>query len=202
MFISGVFAVPSCPDQSPLQGGQLLSDDYLFREGHIFSRCGSGDHQSSRNRACMSVSIRRDRIATVIAPEANSLFNWLGRRSGNHERSDSKGGIANLMWCRINMHASSISSDGVCVGAESKDSLRQIGIFGQSEGRLKMHNIRCKSKETTSFSGGVALSEVHHLRRRRWGRYIAHGRYIHLDISLSKKWHCRRKAGHSQRRLS
>ena len=57
------------------------------------------------------------------------------------------------------MHASSISSDGVCVGAESKDSLRQIGIFGQSEGSLKMHNIRCKSKETTSFSGGVALSE-------------------------------------------
>ena len=48
---------------------------------------------------------------------------------------------------------------GVCVGAETEDQLRQIGIFGQSEGSLKMYNIRCKSKETTSFAGGVALSE-------------------------------------------
>ena len=118
--------------------------------------------------ACRSQYGRRDRIATVIAPQANSLFNWLGRRSGNHERSNSKGGrIANPMWYRIDIHASSgvaqslqsISSDGVCVEAETEDQLRQIGLFGQSEGSLKMFNIRCKSKETTSFAGGVALSE-------------------------------------------
>ena len=116
--------------------------------------------------ACRSRK-RRDRIATVIAPQANSLLNWLGRRSGNYERSDSKGGIDNLMWCSIGIHPSSgvaqslqsISSDGVCVGAETEDQLRQIGLFGQSEGSLKMYNIRCKSKEKTSFAGGVALSE-------------------------------------------
>ena len=147
--------------------------------------------------ACRSQYGRRDRIATVIAPQANSLFNWLGRRSGNHECSDSKEGIDNLRWCRIDIHASSgvaqslqsISSDGIRVGAETEDQLRQIGLFGQSEGSLKMYNIRCKSKETTSFAGGVALSEEYiNSEEDAWGRYIANG--------------CRRKAGHSQRRLS
>ena len=77
----GLFAVPSCPDQSPLQGGHLLSDDYLFR-GDIFSRTAVPVIISLHSivQACRSHK-RRDCIATVIAPQANSLLNWLGRRS-------------------------------------------------------------------------------------------------------------------------
>ena len=39
------------------------------------------------NRACISISIRRDRITTFIAPQVNSLFNWLGRRSKRESRA-------------------------------------------------------------------------------------------------------------------
>jgi hypothetical protein len=125
----------------------------------------NGSKSSSRERTliewCDAIGGNKCHLLLQHVVESKE---WFG---ANPRQIDTELSKREHKWYRIDIHASSgvaqslqsISSDGVRAGTETEDQLRQIGLFGQSEGSLKMHNIRCKLKETTSFAGGVALSE-------------------------------------------